>query len=482
MTIFGASRGSSPAPVPVPACVAPDINLHFLPDGEVRACSRSTLMLGRWPHQTVREIWDGWWRGEVRRRLAVGDFSAGCQGCGREFDLESRAGSIAAAFDQAPGGATARTEVPVWPLRFDFMLSNICNLQCVQCNGEFSSSIRRHRERRPPLTSPYDEAFVDQLEEFLPHLEGAQFAGGEPFLVPINFAIWERIARVAPELNCTIITNGVRLTDKAEAALDSIRAHFVVSMDSLDPIRGAALRVGSDIDEVVRNVERFRSYAARRGTTVGINACIMRENVDDLVPLGLFAEERGILLNIVPVREPASVSLAAASLGELDDAARRLRRAVDAAISSMPVNGEILDVTAARVERWAELRRRGTGDDVVVMLRPRRPNSLAVQRAIREVAAEFPGANVRTERLDPDVVSGCDSSLGPLPASTLLAVLTAVGADVEACGALVDHEVLQFDDEKFAARIRFERGVGRIALVGSRSRRGKLGLSVIWAL
>lgn len=462
--------------------MAPDINLHFLPDGEVRTCSRSTLMLGRWPQQTVREIWDGRWRGEVQRRLAVGDFSAGCQGCGLEFDLESRAGSIAAAFDQGPGGAAARAEVPAWPLRFDFMLSNTCNLQCVQCNGEFSSSIRRHRERRPPLTSPYDGEFVDQLEEFLPYLEGAQFAGGEPFLVSVNFAIWERIARVAPELNCTIITNGTRLTSKAEAALDSIRAHFVVSMDTLDPVRGAKLRVGSDVNEIRRNLERFQSYATRRGTTVCINTCLMRENVDDLVPLGLFAEEHGILLNIVPVREPASVSLAAASTSELDDAAQRIRRAVDAAVSSMPVNGEILEVAASRVERWADSRRVGKADEVVVMLRPRRSNSFAVQRAIREISAELPDTDVLTERLDPDVVSGCDSSLGPLPASTLLAVLAAVGADVEACGALVDHEVLQFDDEKFAARMRFEACVGRLTLVGSRSRRGKLGLRVIWAL
>lgn len=462
--------------------MAPDINLHFLPDGEVRTCSRSTLVLGRWPHQSVREIWDGRWRDEVRRRLAEGDFSAGCQGCGREFEVEKRTGSIAAAFDRAPGGATARAGAPGWPLRFDFMLSNICNLQCVQCNGEFSSSIRRHREGRPQLKSPYGDAFIDQLEEFLPRLEGAQFAGGEPFLVPVNFAIWERIAAVAPELNCTIITNGTRFSDKVVATLESIRAHLVISMDSLDPDRGARLRVGSDVNEVLRNVERFRSYAAKRGTTVCINACIMRDNVDDIVPLGRFAEERGILLNIVPVREPASVSLAAAAPAELSDAARRLRRAVDAASPTLPINGETLDVTACRVERWAEMRRKGLENDAVVMLRPRRSTSTAVEQAIREILTDLPSAEVRTERIAPDVVSGCDSSLGPLPASTLLAVLDAVGADVEPYGALLDHDVLHFDDEKLATRLCFERGVGRLTLVGSRSRRGVLGLTVVWAL
>lgn len=47
------------------------------------------------------------------------------------------------------------------------------------CRGEFSSTIRKNREGLPPIDSPYDAAFFDQVEEFIPHLQSSRFSRRE---------------------------------------------------------------------------------------------------------------------------------------------------------------------------------------------------------------------------------------------------------------------------------------------------------------
>src|SRR5690606_6216470 len=80
-------------------------------------------------------------------------------------------------------------EVQEYPAVMEFELSNKCNLECVMCKGELSSTIRKQRDKLPPLNTPYDSTFVEQLKEFIPHLKEAKFLGGEPFLIDIYYEI-----------------------------------------------------------------------------------------------------------------------------------------------------------------------------------------------------------------------------------------------------------------------------------------------------
>jgi MoaA/NifB/PqqE/SkfB family radical SAM enzyme len=77
----------------------------------------------------------------------------------------------------------------VMPKVMEFELSNECNLECVMCNGSFSSSIRKNREKLPPIISPYNDDFVNELDAFIPHLTDAKFLGGEPFMIEIYLKI-----------------------------------------------------------------------------------------------------------------------------------------------------------------------------------------------------------------------------------------------------------------------------------------------------
>ena len=50
-----------------------------------------------------------------------------------------------------------------WPSHLEFAFSNRCNLACIQCSPDLSSTIRRQRGL-PPLRSPYDDGFFAQID------------------------------------------------------------------------------------------------------------------------------------------------------------------------------------------------------------------------------------------------------------------------------------------------------------------------------
>lgn len=333
------------------ACLAAANSLVFYPDGSARVCCISNQVLGYVTQSTLSDIWFGATRAELDARLAVNDFSMGCEGCGTEIAVEGRPGSYAAGFDRF--GAPRDSPVDgSWPRSIYFNLSNVCNLQCVQCDGELSSSIRRHREHLPALPMVYGDRFFEELRSFIPHLEEAEFAGGEPFLAPETYRVLDLIHELNPELTCKVITNGTQWNHRVEAALDRHRFHVKVSIDSVTA-DAARLRVGSDIDEVLVNLERFRRYTERAGTRIEISHCVMPQNVAAFPDLLVHAEAMGIPVGVSVVRDPAEFSLA-----HLDaDAIGAIHRSLLARDAEMTrrlvVNLDVWRTELARIGAWA---------------------------------------------------------------------------------------------------------------------------------
>jgi len=296
---------------PYSACYAPSVQLYFDPNGDVRACCRNTRHpLGNVGRDRLTDIWAGEPRLALVDRLAVDDWSLGCQGCGTEVGQEGRVGSYPESFDARALHLTSDPATQAWPTFMEFNLSNSCNLQCLQCNGDLSSSIRIHRERRAPLPAVYGDEFFEDLARFLPHLHQAQFAGGEPFLGAENFRAWDLVTQVAPDLACTVVTNATQWNARVEDVLDRINMSFVFSLDGITKDTYETIRLGADIDAVLANVDRFCAYARDRGTTTMINHCLMVQNVHEFADLLLFADQRDLHVNVSVVHHPGHCSIA----------------------------------------------------------------------------------------------------------------------------------------------------------------------------
>jgi radical SAM protein with 4Fe4S-binding SPASM domain len=306
-----------------PACHAADQQLSFAPNGDVFVCCVSQQRLGNVAQDSLQSLWEGAQRLGIASDLRRSVFPANCAGCEIEVATEGRQAAFPAQFDylgHAPTSGASRH----WPSRLDFMLSNRCNLQCVQCSGDLSSAIRKHREGRPALPRSYADEFFEQLAEFIPHLRYASFEGGEPFLAPENYRVWDLLTQHAPEVLSTVCTNGTRCDDKVIGVLSDLPVDLIVSIDGYSAATFESSRVGASRDEVFANVERFAELLTTRGRRLSINHCLMPHNLTEFPDLLLWAESLGLPVNVSVVRSPREHSLQFCTAGELESGIRAL--------------------------------------------------------------------------------------------------------------------------------------------------------------
>ncbi|MGN6692798.1 MAG: radical SAM protein, partial [Aquihabitans sp.] len=179
-------------------CNAPSTNLYFSATGKVGPCW--IQMDEQWSRErSIRDIWNGPTFTGLRTSLAANELTGACGRC--LGDIEAGVAPLAAVYDHDD-------EVIEWPTSLELELSNLCNFECVMCNGNLSSKIRRNREHLPPLVVPYDDSFVDQVTELIPTLQRVRFSGGEPLLHPILYKICDRIIELRPDLRIDVSTNG----------------------------------------------------------------------------------------------------------------------------------------------------------------------------------------------------------------------------------------------------------------------------------
>jgi len=258
---------------------APFKSLYFGHEGGVIACCYNrTYKLGFYPDKSIKEIWEGEQAVNLRKYIAENNLDHGCSGCKAQILAGDKSGNKAKSkqYDGHPLNSNG------YPSLLEFELSNTCNLECDMCSGEFSSLIRKNREGLPDLKQPYDDAFVDQLDEFIPHLEEAKFFGGEPFLIEFCYKVWERMIELNPKIRITIQTNGTILNNRVKEILSKIKFHIGVSIDSLEKDNYERIRVNAKFERTMENMKWFREYSKKQGTFFGISACAMQENWHEL--------------------------------------------------------------------------------------------------------------------------------------------------------------------------------------------------------
>ena len=202
-----------PVKDPSVLCHAPFGNIYFNQSGDaVACCYNTTHVLGTYPKDSLHAMWFGDKAKQLRQYIRDRDLGGGCQSCAHQMHSRNFTGQMSVFDHLARDRGKASEDALAMPRQLEFSLTNTCNLECVMCGGNWSSLIRRNREKLPPLESPYDDGFVQQLDEFLPHLHSAKFFGGEPFLIRIYHDIWDRIRAVNPKIKVSVTTNATTLT------------------------------------------------------------------------------------------------------------------------------------------------------------------------------------------------------------------------------------------------------------------------------
>ncbi len=341
-------------------CHAANTSMYFAQDGGVSACCLTkAARFGMWPERSISEIWAGSAIKALRDALAHNVLPLPCSLCADQFPARNFKNLLASTFDHAadlmPAAAVpTRHGAKRYPVCLEFELSNKCNLECAMCNGMLSSSIRENREKLPPLPQAYDQRFIEELREFVPHLKQAKFLGGEPFLIDLYFDIWELFIESNPDCVLSITTNATALSPKILRVVERLNCQIVVSLDSLVPEIYEAIRVNAKLPRVLQNVEQFVEASAKRGRSIAFAVCPMPSNVREVPELVRFANARNATIYFNTVLWPKHQSLQSLPAVELAEIAVYLRDStVRGNTANARANTRAMEDLAQLVQSWA---------------------------------------------------------------------------------------------------------------------------------
>lgn len=336
--------GPPPVAVVADTCRAPWVSLRLSPNGDVQACCvNDAYPLGSIAEASLTSIWRGERAEALRAAMAAADFSLGCQGCGDPRAAGLRSQTLAPDYDHF-----ALEPTTGWPRHIEFALSNTCNLQCVQCDGELSSAIRAQREHRPPLRSPYGDEFFAEVAEIAPHLEAATFIGGEPFLAREARRVWDLLLALEHPPAVWVTTNGTVWDERVERYLHGLRMGVSLSIDGVRPETIAAIRVGADADELLANRDRFLAATRSYGSGFKLNFCVMPQNWQEYLPFLLEADRLDVPVFAARVQRPPEHSLYHLPAAELRNVVEGLR-AEERGASRLGRNRPVWDGTLAEL-------------------------------------------------------------------------------------------------------------------------------------
>ena len=331
------------------ACYAPFASMYFNVHGDVIACCQNTRhVLGNIADESLVEIWRGEPARVLREALRAYDLSRGCEFCQWQVDDGNLAGMFATSFDELFVDPASDG----WPSQLEFAMSNACNLECVMCHGEFSSSIRAHREHMPPLPSRYGDPFFEQIGPFLAHARGARFFGGEPFLARENFRLWDLMVTEGHEVECRVTTNGTQWSDRIAALLDALPFTIGISMDGLTPETVEAVRLRARHDEIMANFRRFHGYSQARGRPLSLTYCLMVPNWHEFGDFLRFADEWDCPVFVNTVIYPENLSLYRLPSAALDVVLDALSREGESLHGRLVRNSAVWETELTRLRNW----------------------------------------------------------------------------------------------------------------------------------
>ncbi|MDD3876513.1 MAG: radical SAM protein [Bacteroidales bacterium] len=284
-------------------CNAPFNSMRFERYGRVLACCHNnTFAAGYYPAESISEIWNGEKLKAFRLLIKENKLEYGCKIC-KDALVSERYNSVnASMFDSYP-------VLKEYPSMIDFKADDVCNLDCIMCSPFSSSCKNLDIPVNEKVLFPYDDAFLIQLDDFLPHLKETRFSGGEPFLSTFYRKIWHRVIEINPECIIRIQTNGHFLDEGIKTMLDKGLFSINVSLDSLNEETYKKIRKNGNLEKVLNNIEYFSDYCSRRKTGFGITVCPMRLNYSELAALTAYAGQKNAGLWFSTVYYPIKHSL-----------------------------------------------------------------------------------------------------------------------------------------------------------------------------
>lgn len=297
---------------PVLLCYAPFNNMLIDQQGNVRICCHNSndFTLGRYPEQSLNEIWFGDKRSEMVDEFIAGQIPASCYNCVTNgINLQSPDSKIFSSKTKP------KTSFKDYPKQIEFLLGNECNLSCIMCATNKSSKISVAGYIEEAI--PYGDDFLNQISPFLKKVNFTVFSGGEPFLIPIYKKIWELLASINPKAVIYVQTNGSILNEEIKNLLKKYKIQLGVSIDSLKQDTYEKIRIGGKFQSTYINLQYFQDYSKSSGNHMTLMATPMIANVMEIPELLKYCNTNELILSLSILNWPYQQAIWSLSSEEL---------------------------------------------------------------------------------------------------------------------------------------------------------------------
>jgi hypothetical protein len=175
------------------------------------------------------------------------------------------------------------------------------------CGGKWSSSIRKNREKLPPLSTPYNDAFIDDIRPYARNLEVIKLLGGEPFATPIYYKLIDMLYEINKKIEIVITTNGSIFNQRIRNILErGQHISLCFSIDSLDENTYSFIRKNGNLKNVLSNFYSIKDIE-NQGTRIidAVAFCPMIQNWREIPNMIQFCQQNsGLKLHFNHVTGP----------------------------------------------------------------------------------------------------------------------------------------------------------------------------------
>jgi len=316
-------------------CLIPWMHMHTWPNGNTYMCCTSDPQkpLGVLSNEnSLKDLWNSPQMKKNRLAMLNDEYVPECSRC---YEIEEFGGNslridITRDFSHhidkvdttLPDGTVEKMNLPY----VDFRFSNFCNLRCRTCGPELSSkwSLEHNILLGKPagsvvITKPdiSREIFWDQIEEIIPTIERAYFAGGEPLLMEEHYKLLDLLIqhnrtdiKLIYNTNLSnIVYKNTHISEYWNKFKDVI---VLASLDSWGP-RAEYIRKGLNWAKVEQNIREIKTMSPHVDFNIGLtlsvfNFATLIEYYDYMIHQG-FINYDGMNINIVtdPLWYKASV-------------------------------------------------------------------------------------------------------------------------------------------------------------------------------
>ncbi len=270
-------------------CMVPWVHMFNSPSGDVQPCCVSLDgTMGNVYENDIKEIWNNARYKDFRKELLSDTPSKHCDRCYKEERWGNNATlrqqfntDFADYYDDLVEKSTEHdgTAKKMDFLRWDFRFSNLCNLACIGCSPEYSSTWGPIYKKMNPEynevqfknSNKNKERFIEIIKSQADKVIKIYFAGGEPLIQPEHYEILNEIKKFnrLDKLDVTYSTNLNTLSYKSSNVLDywqpMKKLRILVSLDEVDENRLYYIRYPSDLKKIVENIKELNANLTEHG-------------------------------------------------------------------------------------------------------------------------------------------------------------------------------------------------------------------------